>query len=409
MRRVWIIARHEYMVNLQRPGFIVMTLLVPLLGAVIVGVAALFGGQASNFFERQFSGTSMTGYVDEEGSFTPMLPAYADVARPYADEAAGRQALQSGEIATLVIIPADYLQTGIVRAITKSGGASAAAVAGDSARMRSFMVDHLLRGKVDPALQARAAQPVNLQLSTLDDAGGKGAANSFVGVMSAYFLGIFLSVTIFTTSGYLLRGVAEEKSSRVMEIILSSVSSFELIAGKVLGLGALGLTQVAVWLGSVLALSTGAIALLGVTIPLLTRPAFFLLVLAYYVLGFLLYAVLMGSVGALGTTMQESQQLAGIFSVVAALPMMLGGFMFSNPHMIAARVLSWIPLTAPTMMLLRVAMAEVPAVDLVVSLGGLVLSIPLALWAGAKVFRLGLLMYGKRPALKQVLKALREA
>jgi len=144
-------------------------------------------------------------------------------------------------------------------------------------------------------------------------------------------------------------------------------------------------------------------------LPLLTRPEVFILGLVYYLLGLLVYAVLMGAVGALGTTMQESQQLAGIFSLMAAIPLMLSGFMFANPNMPLLRALSWFPLTAPTMTLLRLAMTEVPAVDIVGSIVVLLVSIPAVLWAGAKVFRMGLLMYGKRPSLAQVVRALREA
>jgi ABC-2 type transport system permease protein len=125
------------------------------------------------------------------------------------------------------------------------------------------------------------------------------------------------------------------------------------------------------------------------------------------VLGFLVYAVLTGAVGALGTNMQESQQLAGIFSFCAAIPLMLAGFMFQNPNMPLARALSWFPLTAPTMMLLRVPMSRVPAVDIAGSILVTALAVPVILWAGAKVFRMGLLMYGKRPGVREVWRALR--
>lgn len=101
--------------------------------------------------------------------------------------------------------------------------------------------------------------------------------------------------------------------------------------------------------------------------------------------------------------------LAGIFSLMAAIPLMLGGFMFSNPNMTLLRVLSWFPLTAPTVMMLRLPMAEVPVVDIVGSIVVLILAIPAVLWAGAKVFRLGLLMYGKRPSAADILHALRRA
>jgi ABC-2 type transport system permease protein len=216
-------------------------------------------------------------------------------------------------------------------------------------------------------------------------------------------------MTIFVSSGYLLQGVAEEKSSRVIEIVLSSVTAWELMAGKVLGLGALGLTQIIIWLAAAAAFSGGALALLGVTIPLLARPDIFVLAVIYYLLGFLIYAVLMASTGALGTTTQESQQLAGIFSFAAAVPLMMSGFLFANPNMTLARVLSRFPLTAPTMMLMRIPLSQVPAADIVGSIAMLILSVPLVLWAGSKVFRMGLLMYGKRPSLREILRALRQA
>lgn len=411
MRKMWIIARHEYLVNVRRAGFIIMTALVPLLGVLGLLIAAFFGGQASAFFERQFAPEPKEiGVVDHLGAFTPLLPAHQDRYYLFADEETGRAALRSDEITTLLVIPEDYIQSGQVMIFSKGSGFSAA-VLEDSAGVRAFFVDHLLRDEVYPALRKRLADPIEPVLVSLEAEGQPqgGPLGTFLNIMVPYFLGILLIMTIFVSSGYLLRGVAEEKTSRVIEIILSSVTARELLAGKVLGLGALGLTQVVIWLVSAFGLSRGAVSLLGVALPLLTRSEVFVLGLVYYLLGFLVYAVLMGAVGALGTTMQESQQLAGIFSLMAAIPLMLGGFMFSNPNMSLLRALSWFPLTAPTMMLLRLPMAEVPVVDVVGSIVVLLISIPVLLWAGAKVFRMGLLMYGKRPSLAQVVRALREA
>jgi len=411
MRKILIVARHEYLVNIRRVGFIVMTALVPLLGAVGLIVAAFFGGQAASFFTSAFVPQEENiGVVDELGSFTPILPEYEDRITTYPDEDQGRAALQSEEIGSLLVIPADYMESGKVFIITREGGFSAA-ILGDSDTLQSFFVDHLLREEVDPRLKERLADPIEPVLASLEEEGEpeSGPLSMILNLMVPYFLGIFLVMTIFVTSGYLLQGVAKEKTSRVMEILLSSVTAQELLAGKVLGLGALGLTQIVIWLASSVALSGGTMGLLGIALTFLVRPQVLLLGVVYYVLGFLVYAVLMGGVGALGTTQQESQQLAGIFSMMAAIPLMLGGFMFSNPNMTLVRVLSWFPLTAPTMMLLRMPMTEVPVVDVVGSIVMLILTIPVILWAGSKLFRMGLLMYGKRPGLRQVLRALRQA
>jgi ABC-2 type transport system permease protein len=122
----------------------------------------------------------------------------------------------------------------------------------------------------------------------------------------------------------------------------------------------------------------------------------------YYLLGYTLYAILMAGIGSLGTTMQESQQLAGFFSFFAAIPYMLSGFLFTNPNALLARILSFFPLTAATMMMLRLPLAEVPWVDVAGSIVVLLASLPAALWVGAKLFRVGLLIYGKRPTVKEI-------
>jgi len=411
MRKVFIVARQEYLTNVRRVGFIVMTLLVPLMGAVGLFVAAFFGGEAASFFASTFvPEEGNIGIVDGLGAFTPLLPKYEEQFTLYPDQTEGRAAVRDKVIASLLVIGDDYLETGKVTIITREGGFSAA-VLEDSETMQAFFVDHLLQDEVDPQVRARVADPIEPVLVSLEaEAEPEGGPLAIIlNMMVSYFLGILLIMTIFVTSGYLLQGVTKEKTSRVMEIILSSVTAQELLAGKVLGLGALGLTQIVIWLGSSVALSGGTVGLLGIALPLLVRPQVLVLGVVYYILGFLVYAVLMGGVGALGTTQQESQQLAGIFSFLAAIPLMVGGFMFTNPNMIIVRVLSWFPLTAPTMMLLRLPMTEVPLVDVVGSLAMLVIAIPVILWVGSKIFRMGLLMYGKRPGLRQVFHALRQA
>ena len=414
MRKVWIITRHEYLVNVRRPGFIIMTLLVPMLGALGLAVTALFGSQAASFFESQFNPlTRPIGIVDQSGAFTPLLPEYEGRFVAFPDEASGRAAVEAEEIGVLLVIPADYLESGNVTIISRESGFGVQ-ILEDTDEVKNFFVDHLLRDSVDPALRERVLNPLAdttvVTLTAGEEAAGEGGPLNFLfNFFVPYFLGILLVVTIFTSSGYLLRSVSDEKISRVIEIVLSSVTATELLTGKVLGLGAVGLTQVAVWLISAAALSGGALTLFGVAVALLTRPSVFILSVIYYILGFLLYAVLMGSAGSLGTTQQEAQQIAGIFSFAAAMPMMIVGFIFANPNATIARVLSWFPLTAPTMMMLRLTLGDVLLVDIVGSIAVCLISIPFVLWIGAKVFRLGLLMYGKRPGPREIVRLLRQA
>ncbi len=410
MRQILKIALHEYVTNVRRAGFIFFTLLIPALGIITLVITAFFSGQATRFLTSQFvPSTEKIGVVDQSGLFTPIRPQFADRYTAFPDENAAKQALLSKHITGFIVIPPDYYASGKV--ISYAQGSFSAVSLEDSNTLRAFFLDGLLSGKVDPALLKRASQPVSLTAVTLDDKGNPATSEPFsfvAGFLAPYFLSVFLVVSIFTSSGYLLRSVSEEKETRVIEVVLSSVTATELLGGKVIGLGALGLTQVAVWLISVFALSGGLGAIVASAVIVL-NPAAFLLAAVYFLLGYLVYGIIMAAAGSLGTNMRESQQLGGIFSFAAAIPYMLAGFLFANPNAGVARVLSFFPLTAPTMMMLRLPLGPVPTEDIAGSIVILLLTIPIVLWAGAKIFRMGLLMYGKRPSVPEILRVLRSA
>ena len=406
-RKILVIARHEYLQGIKRLGFIIMTAAVPALGVLGLLLATLLGGEAQQvgeFLARQFEGTEQaTGIVDRTGLFSPIQPAYGDAFVLLESEAAAAEAVESEEISAALLIPEDYLATGRVVVLTAGSGFGAVEV-GDSSDIRAFFVDHLLAGRVDEEIRHRTARPLRPQARVVSDGEtrGEGPLSFVFTFVVPYVLSFFLIMTIFVSSGYLLRSVATEKETRVVELIISSVRPMELMAGKVVGLGALGLTQVAVWVVSAVAFSGGLVALVAAGGALIVPTRVMVLGVVYYLLGYTLYAILMAGIGSLGTTMQESQQLAGFFSFFAAIPYMLSGFLFTNPNALVARILSFFPLTAATMMMLRLPLAEVPWVDVAGSIVVLLASIPAALWVGAKLFRVGLLIYGKRPTVKEI-------
>jgi ABC-2 type transport system permease protein len=412
MKVVLLVAGQELLVNLRRPGFIIMTLLIPALGVVGLLVGSTFGGDVGDFLESQFAPSlKETGYVDESGLLTADLPQYADQFIRYPDEASARADLLAEAIDSFFTVPADYLQTGKVT-VYGTGGGFSTFVAADEGDLRRFLIDHLLSGKVDADVQARVRAPMDVQPVTLDEQGKVSTESPFSWVADfvvPYVFSILFVVTLFTTSGFLLQSVSEEKEGRIIEILLSSIGPRQLLAGKILGLGAVGLIQVAVWFGAGAALLTAAAALFALTGLINISLGTMLLGLAYFVLGYLLFATLMAVAGSMGTTQRESQQIAGIFSFAAAIPWMVIGFTFANPNAPLAVVLSYIPLTSPVMMLIRLGFGQVPAGQVVISLALLVAGIAFSLWAGAKVFRAGLLMYGKRLGLTDLVQAFRQA
>ncbi len=407
------IARHEFAVNVRRPGFIFFTLLIPALGLIGLLVAGFFSGQALSFLESTFDNNSQvrpTGLIDESGLFTPLPPEYAADYQVFTAEAAARAALLAGALNGYVVIPADYLATGDLTAYAVGGLFDAVSV--DSDDLRDLLVHGLLAGQVDDQVLARVIDPADVNPVMLTAEGqptsGGDIGSVVAGFLIPYALSIFLIISIFTASSYLLRSVSEEKETRVIEVVLSSVSATQLLTGKVLGLGALGLTQVLVWLASSIVFTGGLGAVVAGLVVTLS-PWLFVLSGLYFLLGYLLYGTLMASAGALGTSQRESQQMAGVFSFGAAVPFMFNSLFIASPNGAIARFLSIFPLTAPTAMMLRLPLTTVSPLDLALSLGGLALTIPFALWGGAKVFRMGLLLYGKRPSLKQIWLSLRQA
>lgn len=408
------IAWHEFVTNVRRPGFIFFTLLIPALGVIGLIIAAFFSGQASDFLEDQFGGAAdlPVGLVDQSGLYGELPPEYQSQYRLYPDPDSAQRALLDKELSGYIVIHPDYLETGDLTAYS-TGGFFDAVNVGDSGRLRAFLVRGLLGEEVDPQLVERAADPSNVAMVTLDENGqpttdGNPLA-SVAGFIIPYILSIFLIISIFTASSYLLRSVSEEKETRVIEVVLSSVPATQLLTGKVIGLGVLGLTQMGVWLISSFLL-TGGITAVAATVVVALNPVAFALSALYFLLGYLLYGTLMAVAGALGTSNRESQQLASVFSVAASVPLMFNSLILTGPDSALARGLSYFPLTAPTTMMLRLPLTpSLPWLDIAISIGGLFITIPLVLWAGAKVFRMGLLLYGKRPGVKQILQAMRAA
>jgi ABC-2 type transport system permease protein len=254
---------------------------------------------------------------------------------------------------------------------------------------RAFFVDHLVRGRLEEPLRERLGDPLRGQEVVSLAAREEGRPGS--GAVAAV---AFLMASAFGASAYVMRGIADEKDSRIMEILLSSITPLELLAGKIVGLALVGLTQVAVWATSwaLVARFGSARAASALGVP---KAGIAILWLALYVLGFLLYSVLTGVIGSLGRSAGgESQVLAALILAPAVLPLPV---VWVDASSSLARILGLVPLTAPSAMMLRLDAVPVPWTDVALSVVGLALTIPAALWGGVKLFRVGLGLCGNRP------------
>jgi ABC-2 type transport system permease protein len=231
----------------------------------------------------------------------------------------------------------------------------------------------------------------------------------FGALILPYIFSILLMMSIFFSSGYLLQGLGEEKENRVMEIMLSSVSPQQLLAGKVIGLGAAGLVQIVVWLISANYLMRMASESFGNIIGVLSvSPEFLILGIVYFILGYLLLAVIMAGVGAVSPTAREGQQMSALFTIPVVIPIYFMPLIMEHPENVVVKILTFIPITAPITVMVRVGLSEIPLWELAVSIGLLILTIFACFTLATKLFRTYLLMYGKRPNLKEIFRSLRQ-
>ncbi|MBI3820227.1 MAG: ABC transporter permease [Planctomycetes bacterium] len=215
-----------------------------------------------------------------------------------------------------------------------------------------------------------------------------------------------LWVAIFTVAQMLLNNTTEEKQSRVIEVLLSSVTPTELMFGKLIGIAAVGLTMVGAWIGSFIFILKSGMAVDSKFITALTdvigTPELLLAFAGYFVLGYLLYAGAFLAVGAVVNTLKEAQNLMAPIMLVMSVPLFTMVFIAKEPNGTLAKVLSWVPLYTPFVMMNRAA-ASPPMADVVGTLILLFLSVVFSIWFSGKIFRIGILRTGQPPKFMELL------
>ncbi len=404
MKKTLIILKHELRQTLKRKSFILITIAFPLLA--LLGYGIYQGVQ--HWYHPSAPEEVKVGYVDKTGSFDEYTSQLGATFIVYPNEEKAKDALPAEEIEEYFVIPTDYLSTGMITRYTMEREMELPTKTRE--RIKDFLLSNLLAGETSPEIMERAKIPMLVTSLRLDETGEIVAGqNRFVQVLVPIIFAVLFMFAIFFSSGFLLQSVSEEKENRVIEILLSSVSSRQLLVGKVLGLGAAGLLQIAVWLITLKIFAEVA----SVSIPFLSELSIpislLILAIVYFILGYLLFAVLYAGIGSIGSTAREGQSWAGIFVMPAVIPLWLNFLIITNPESIFSRVLTLFPLTAPVTAMMRLPAQAIPTWELALSLVILAGSVAFAMWAAAKIFRTCLLMYGKRPALKELIRYVREA
>jgi ABC-2 type transport system permease protein len=249
--------------------------------------------------------------------------------------------------------------------------------------------------------------PLNFSSERITDKGRAGSG--IASVLFGFAIGFLLYASIVIYGQTIMSGVLEEKTTRVAEVVMSSVPTDTLLAGKVLGVGAVGLTQQIIWIVTtyiLLQLRAPIMARLGAPTMSFTLPDISLgagiIFLLFFLFGFIFYSSLFAAVGASVNSESEARQAASPLMIMIISTAVFIQPVLLNPTGTTARVLSLVPFSSPIIMPIRMAVIGIPTLELAASLGFLAIGCVLALWLASRIYRVGLLMYGKRPTIREM-------
>lgn len=402
-----VILSEEFRRQIRRRGWQILTLLVPFVLLVALVVVPLISDAVTD--DGPETQLNRIGYVDHAGIILDL--AVPDGPRKYSDSVSGVLGLINDEVDAVFVIPQDYLDTGSVQWLRGDSGFFSNDSLG--ALFTEFLTIELIAGLVEPDLLDRVVRPAAFTVFEVGDDGSvtqeapdaQQAGEFFV----PFIFAVLLMVAIFSGSGSLLQSVADEKENRMIEMIITSATPLSIMAGKVFALGAAGLIQVTVWVGSAAILGPLIIDQIPNAGDLSVGLDLLAIVLVMFIAGYFLFAVIMAGMGAATTSVREASQISAIITIPAVIPVWLSSLLVSQPDGTVAKVLSFVPFTAPTTILIRLSAGNVNAAELIGSILVVVASGLILLWVSARIFRAGLLLYGQRMSFKNMWLALKQA
>lgn len=431
--RIGAIIGREFNYHVRRRSFIIGTILMPLLMVGLMVAPILLTSVRTD-------GEKVVVVIDRSGQIAPQLHGegrirFEPTDRPLEEvKTPGRS-----DIYGILVIGADIesrpsdltLYTyGPSTPETESAITRQVREIIEAGKLRAYEIDNL------PQIMREIETPVSLQAFRVDETGGERASSSLLSMGSAYLFGFLVYLFVFMYGAMVLQGVIEEKSSKVLEIMVSSVRPFELMMGKIVGIGLVAVTQFLIWmvliavLGTValhlfagpMAAGAGALGVVGGGVPpelanvdpkalaalrSVTDLAFlgklFGGFIAYFVGGYLLYAAMFAAVGSAVDNVQDAQQLQVPITVPLLLSMIVLFSAMNDPQGPIAFWFSMIPFTSPIIMMARIPYG-VPAWEVALSLVLLYASFVAMVWVASKIYRVGIFMYGKKPTLREMCK-----
>jgi ABC-2 type transport system permease protein len=408
------VAKWEFLEKVKSKAFIISLVLMPI-------IMVIFGVLPGVLASKQDDKPSTIGIIDETDSITVPLARRLDEkyklskdrpnyiirnlsSRDQLFDALKKRAnalVAEGEVEGYFHIPKTVFDSGKVDYRAKNVG---------NVRLQerfSRTIEEIIVGKrfaargLDTSMIKKLMADVDIRSIKVNDRGEEKESGFLETFFSAYIVIMMLMFLVLTSGQMLIRSVIEEKSNRVIEVLLSSCSAKDLMTGKILGLSGLGIVQMLIWgvIGLAVSLNTNAS---------LFTPEYLLISLVYFILGYLLYSAIFVALGSPVTTEQEAQQITTYVSLMLVFPIVLAMPAMMNPDAWWIRVMSFIPLFTPSFMVLRIPIQMPATWELLSTMALLAVSAFGMMWAAGKIFRIAILVYGKRPTLAQLFKWVRE-
>lgn len=400
--KVLKIAFRDFSVNIRRPSFLFAAIISPLISLIgtIVVIALV------DRVQGDLSAFKRIGVVDQANLFANDTPRELFVLLDSVDQArAGLAETGENQLDGYYVIGANYLVTGDIQAIKRRENPMTDAV--DDALLEDIQLV-LSKRLGDDNIAARIADPiVEPSIYRIGDPTELGSNALILGFFTPFIAVFLIFMATITGAQLLLSGLIEEKENRMMELFITSARPSEILAGKVIGLGGLGLLQVAIWFGlaGAVALSRGSNITQGLASLQLT-PTLLGITAAYFLLSFVLVGVLMAGLGATASVEKEGQQFTGLLMIFLIIPFFAITVFLTDPNGLVARVLSYFPLTAPMSMLMRYSYGGVPLTEVYIGLAIMLVTIVIVAILSVRLFRLSLLNYGKGMTWRQIFSAL---
>jgi len=436
MRNLWLIIKREYLERVRTRSFLILTLLLPGIMTVVMilpAKLATMGEKAQHLVvvtstpqfgemvrQRFLAASTATDLDDEPTTETnndttspkqPPEPEYTidvDANPTEAERATLRDKVTSQAIDGFLWLSDDALASGKVTWTSRNMAFFSERSRLSETLNRIIQSERLSKNGLSADEVDKLLKPIKIEAVRMErgrEAKGSGAPKFLevvIMVMLLYMAVLFYGISV-------MRSVLEEKNSRILEVLLSSASSTQLMTGKLLGVGAVGLTQILVWAVMAVAFALPAMAMQPsfseLQIPLGVLVAF----AAFFLLGYLLYSTMYAAVGAITTTEQEGQQLQFLIIVPLVLSVFMLAPVVRNPDATAMVWMSMVPFFAPVVMYARIVVQTPPLWQIALSLILLIATIAGLLVMCARIYRIGILIYGKRPNLPEILKWLKYA